>query len=111
MDRKSKSKIAEVTPAEAAPGIERRTLAYNAETMLCHFTMKKGGKIPPHSHPAVQTGFVIKGKVKFSIEGGDDFIAEAGTGYVFDSEQSHGAEVLEDSELIECFAPMRPEYA
>ena len=43
-------------------------------------------------------------------ETGDGFIAEAGTGYCFSPDEKHGAEVLEDSEVIECFAPLRPEY-
>ena len=33
-----------------------------------------------------------------------------GSSYVFDSMETHSAEVLEDSEVIEVFAPMRPEY-
>ena len=33
-----------------------------------------------------------------------------GDGYLFAGQETHGAEVLEDSEAIECFAPTRPEY-
>jgi len=42
---------------------------------------------------------------------GELFIAEPGTGWCFASGECHGAEVLEDCEAIECFAPARPEYA
>jgi hypothetical protein len=34
---------------------------------------------------------------------------EAGGSYVFDPNESHAIEVLEKAEIIECFAPMRPE--
>lgn len=98
-------------PIEALPGIFRTTLAYNKETMLCHFQLKQGSAIPIHNHVAVQIGYVISGKLKFQKQDGSSFIAESGTGYVFESEEQHGAEALEDSEVIECFAPMRPEYA
>ncbi len=96
---------------ENPPGIRRTTLSYNEQTMLCHFLMKKGAKIPLHNHEAVQNGYIVGGRVRFILEDGSDFTAEPGTGYCFDSMQKHGAEVLEDSEVIETFSPMRPEYA
>jgi quercetin dioxygenase-like cupin family protein len=95
---------------ENPPGIFRTTLAFNDATMVCHFTLKPGSEIPLHNHGAVQNGFVIRGKVKFNLEGSDSFVAEAGSGYVFDSYEYHGAQVIEESEIIECFSPMRPEY-
>lgn len=96
---------------ENPKGIFRTTMAYNRETMLCHFSMKKGAEIPLHHHPAVQNGYVTSGKVRFQTAAGGSFIAEAGSGYAFGSEEPHGALVLEDAEVIECFSPMRPEYA
>ena len=96
---------------EGPPGIHRTTLAYNPDTMLCHFTMKRGAEIPLHHHDAVQNGFVISGRVQFLNESGNDFVAEPGSGYVFGPNEPHGAVVLEDAEVIECFAPMRLEYA
>jgi quercetin dioxygenase-like cupin family protein len=95
---------------ENPPGIFRTTLAFNDATMMCHFSMKPGAKIPLHNHEAVQNGYMIRGKIKFNLEGGQSFMAEAGSGYVFAPHEYHGAEVLEESEVIECFSPMRPEY-
>lgn len=96
---------------ENPPGIFRTTLAYNEDLMVCHFVLKKGAVIPLHNHQAVQNGYVISGKLLFKKQDGSSFPAEAGTGYVFVSEEYHGVEVLEDSEVLECFAPARPEYA
>jgi quercetin dioxygenase-like cupin family protein len=96
---------------EASPGIFRTTLAWNEQAMLCHFHMQKGAKVPLHDHPATQNGYVISGKVRFLKSGGEAFTAVSGTGYCFGPMESHGAEVLEDSEVIECFAPARSEYA
>lgn len=96
---------------ENPPGIFRTTLAWDAQTMLCHFRMQKGARIPLHHHPAAQNGYIASGKVRFERGSGESFEAVAGTGYCFGPEESHGAEVLEDSVVIECFAPMRPEYA
>ncbi len=96
---------------EFLPGIFRTTLCYEEKTMLCHFALRKGAQIPLHNHTAVQNGYLIKGKVKFFKEDGSSFIAEAGAGYLFASDEPHGADIIEDAEAVECFSPMRPEYA
>jgi quercetin dioxygenase-like cupin family protein len=104
------TRLNERKKVEMLPGIYRITMSYNDESMLCYFTFEKGASIPLHKHEAVQNGFVIKGKVRFLQEGGESIITEAGDGYIFGSNELHGSEVLEDTELIECFTPMRPEY-
>jgi quercetin dioxygenase-like cupin family protein len=95
---------------EMFEGFYRTTLTYNDDIMLCHFSMKKGAKIPLHHHVAVQNGYVIKGKIELLSEEGESIIAQEGTSYVFDSEEVHGALALEDSEYVETFYPIRPEY-
>lgn len=98
-----------VEKIEQIDGIFRKTLAYNNEAMLCYFEMKKGAEIPLHSHPNIQIGFVIRGKIKFITER-SEFIAVENESYIFDSNEKHGAKILEDSLVIEVFAPARPEY-
>jgi unsaturated pyranuronate lyase len=98
-------------PVEMFPGLFRSTLCYNDDVMLCRFVMKKGAKIPLHHHVAAQNGYMIRGRVRFFSEKTNGFVATPGMGYLFDSDEQHGAEALEDSEFIECFTPMRPEYA
>ena len=101
----------EVDGVENPPGILRKTLAYNHEAMLCHFKLDKGSQIPLHSHRASQIGYVVKGKVRFRAEKPEDeFEVAAGDSYVFSEHVKHGADILEDSELIEVFSPMREEY-
>ena len=54
----------------------------------------------------------ISGKIRFYGENPEDeFIAEAGDGYVMESDKVHAADALEDSVVVEVFAPSRPEYA
>ena len=103
--------LASAQVQEGPANIYRTTLAYNEDVMMCRFIMKPGGKIPLHEHPAVQVGYVIRGKVRFRKEDGEEFIAESGSSYLFDSREKHGAQVLEEAEVIECFSPMRPEYS
>ena len=95
---------------ENPPGILRRTIAYNDQIMLCHFELKKGARIPMHEHAPAQNGYLIRGRMRMLWGDGRELLAEAGTGWCFTANERHGAEALEDSEAIECFAPARPEY-
>ncbi len=98
-----------VSPVEKPAGIFRRTLTWNNELMLCHFDMKKGAKIPQHNHRASQNGYVVSGKVRFITEK-EDFTAGPGDAYIFAPNEKHGADVLEDTIVVEAFSPSRPEY-
>ena len=109
-DFRSYCKVGEYTPVEMRPGIFRSTLVYNNDNMLCHFREEAGARVDLHKHEALQVGFILKGKVKFFNDEGKEYILEPGTGYLFGSNEPHGSVALEDSEIIECFTPMRPEY-
>ncbi|MBN1836365.1 MAG: cupin domain-containing protein [Spirochaetales bacterium] len=100
----------EAQGVEGPPGVTRRTLSYDEQSMLCHFHLRQGARVPVHHHPAVQNGYVVRGRVRFLRADGSSFLAEAGTGYVFGPEEPHGAEALEDTEVVDFFTPMRPEY-
>ena len=103
--------VGEAKATEMLPGLIRRTLAYNEEGMLCHFTMEKGSKIPLHSHRASQIGIVISGKVRFLAENADDeFDGLPGDSYVFNAHAIHGLQAIEDTVYIEAFVPTREEY-
>ena len=99
----------DIDPISGPEGIERRTLAFNKDAMLCNFDMKQGAKIPLHHHVHAQIGYIISGQVKF-ITGTGSFIVKTGDSYVFNSHEKHGAEILQDSEVIEIFTPCRDEY-
>jgi quercetin dioxygenase-like cupin family protein len=98
-------------PIEGPEGVTRTTLSYNDETMLCHFSLKKGAQIPLHNHRATQSGYVLKGKTKFLGETPEaEFQVEAGEAYVFNPFVKHGGISLEDTEFVEVFVPARDEY-
>ena len=98
-----------IQPIEALEGIFRRTLLYNDSLMLCHFTLEENAEVPIHSHKEHQIGYVIKGKLKFITENGE-FIVKEGDSYVFDSNEKHGATILETAEVIDVFNPCREDY-
>lgn len=108
MPRNVKNKE-KVQPIEALKGVLRRTLLYNDSLMLCHFTLEENAEIPMHRHKEHQIGYVIKGKIKFLTEN-NEFIAKTGDSYIFDSEEKHGAIILEKTEVIDIFNPSREDY-
>jgi quercetin dioxygenase-like cupin family protein len=100
----------DTAPVEKPPGVFRTTMTYNEQNMLCHFVLRKDAQIPFHSHEAAQTGYLIRGRMRMKWEDGREFIAVPGSSWCFDSNVPHGADVLEESEAVECFAPARPDY-
>jgi hypothetical protein len=49
-------------------GVSMCPLSFGEKTILCEFKLdKKGYKIPTHSHPYEQTGYLISGMQNFRI--------------------------------------------
>ncbi len=94
---------------KALPGVNRKTLVYGEKTLLAEFILTKGSMIPEHAHPYEQTGYLVKGKLRFTI-GSEIIDAEPGDSWCIPSDKIHGAEVLEDSLAIEMFSPVREDY-
>ena len=93
----------------AMPGIERKTLAYGERTLMTEFLLKKGSRLPQHSHPHEQTGYLVNGQIRLSI-GPEEYDVTPGDSWCIPSGVAHGAEILEDSAAIEVFSPVREDY-
>ncbi|MHA1797120.1 MAG: cupin domain-containing protein [Candidatus Helarchaeota archaeon] len=90
-------------------GIYRITMANGKNLMLVHFRLEKGAVLPKHSHPHVQAGYVVRGKLEF-WEGDTSYILEEGDSYICAANVPHGAKVLEHSIVIDSFVPRRDDY-
>ena len=93
----------------AVPGIERKTLVYGEKTLMTEFLLKKGGRLPQHSHPHEQTGYLVNGHIRLSI-GSEENDVMPGDSWCVASGVEHSAEILEDSVAIEVFSPVREDY-
>jgi quercetin dioxygenase-like cupin family protein len=93
----------------ALPGIEQKTLVYGAKTLLAEFLLKKGHRLPRHSHPFEQTGYLVAGRLRLAI-GPDEKDVSPGDAWCIPEGMEHGAEVLDDSIAIEVFSPVREDY-
>lgn len=90
-------------------GIEMKTLVYGEKSLLSRFHLKKGSKLPAHSHPHEQTGFMVLGKMTLYIDQ-QGFLVEPGDSWSIPGNVEHRAEVMEDSVAIEVFSPVREDY-
>ena len=100
---------ADAQPVEMLPGLIRRTLAWGEKALMCEFTAEEGVIIPMHSHPHEQVGYVISGRVEFTVED-ESYVARAGDSYAIPGHVEHAAHFLEPTVLVEVFSPVREEY-
>ena len=94
---------------KALDGVTYKTLSYGSKTLLSEFMLEKGSKVPIHNHPYEQTGYMISGRMTFTIEG-ESYNAEPGDSWCIPENVEHGVEVHEDSLVIEVFSPVREDY-
>jgi quercetin dioxygenase-like cupin family protein len=90
-------------------GVSRKTLVHGDRTLLAEFHLERGHSLPRHSHPHEQTGYLVSGRLRFTI-GAEIFDAQPGDSWCVPSGVEHGAEILEDSVAIEVFSPVREDY-
>lgn len=90
-------------------GISLDVLAIGKKSMITKFHFKVGDKLPLHSHPHEQSGYIISGKIRFKI-GEQDEILQAGDSYSILGGTIHSAEALEESMGLDFFVPPREDY-
>lgn len=94
---------------ELSPGVCMKTLTYGENTLLCEFRLKQGAVVPAHQHPQEQSGYLVRGSLRFFGDEGEA-VVEAGHAWTFKGGVVHGAEVLADSVAIEVFSPLRQDF-
>lgn len=90
-------------------GVKFISVVHGEKTHLTEFRLEKGSTIPQHSHPQEQTGYLVSGKMTFTIAG-ETFEAGPGDGWNIPGNVEHGVEVLDDAMVLEVFSPPREDY-
>jgi quercetin dioxygenase-like cupin family protein len=98
----------DVPTQELAPGIERRFLTA-ARLTIARFSFKRGAVVPTHSHDHEQVSYVVRGALRFRVAG-EDTLVRAGEALQIPSWAEHSVEVVEDSEVIDVFSPVRQDW-
>lgn len=94
---------------EMLPGLLRRTLVSDEKLMICRFDLEKGVRIPGHSHPHDQAGYVVSGRVRVEVDGKSCDLGQ-GDSYSAPSGAVHSALALERSVVVDTFSPPRDDY-
>jgi len=104
-----KKSVNDISEVKVINGIFRKTLVNNPDIMMVFFRLEKGAELPLHSHPHLQIGYIISGKLEFYVNGKSE-ILKSGDSYLVERNIEHGAKVLEDTYVIDIFQPSRDDY-
>lgn len=92
-----------------AEGITMKNLVLGDRTMMIRVRLVAGAVLQLHSHPHEQTGVWMSGRGRFTI-GGETYNVGPGDSWNIPGGVEHAVEALEESEVIELFAPVREAY-
>lgn len=93
----------------ALPGIRFKTLVHGAKTLTAEFRLEKDAVLPRHSHPHEQTGYLVAGRLRFTV-GGETYDVRPGDSWCIPGDVEHSAIALENTVAIEVFSPVREDY-
>ncbi len=94
---------------QVSSGLTREVLAFGQNLMVVKFSFKKGVQVPTHRHIHEQSSYILKGRLKYVIEG-KEVILEAGQSLVIPPNAEHSAVALEETVDINSFTPLREDY-
>jgi quercetin dioxygenase-like cupin family protein len=102
------ARLADVPEEQVTPLIRRRIVTGDKE-MLVFWSAKAGGHAAAHRHPHEQIFFMLSGRMKFRI--GDEVrVCGPGELCVIPGGVEHEAWWLEDTEVLDVFAPPREDF-
>ncbi|MBL8147621.1 MAG: cupin domain-containing protein [Anaerolineae bacterium] len=94
---------------EMRPGVHRRVLGTTGRLMLVEFFLERGAEVAEHSHHNDQVGYVIAGRLQFTM-GDESREVLSGDSYSVPGGLPHSARAITDVTLIEVFSPPREDF-
>ena len=94
---------------EIVPSILMHPLAHGEKTNMIETNLAKGGVHQLHSRPYEQSGYLIPGKTRLTVES-QRYDVEPGDSWCIPADVKHAMEILEDAVIVEIFSPVREEY-
>ena len=98
----------QVPSEEMNPHVSRRVI-HTQNMTIARLSLKKGGAVAEHHHVNEQVAFVVSGALKFLI-GGVPLELRSGQSVVIPPDVPHSVEILEDTDVIDTFAPGRADW-
>jgi len=99
----------EDVPEERLSDLFSRKLVVGKNEMLALVTLKKGALVPAHKHESEQITFILKGALKFSIDGREIVVREGELLHLLGN-MEHSATALEDTLDLDVFSPIRKDW-
>ncbi|HSU87289.1 MAG TPA: cupin domain-containing protein [Terriglobia bacterium] len=96
-------------PEEQLNPLLTRKLMTGDRVMLSELVLKKGCVVPAHHHENEQISYVLRGTLKFVING-EEIILRTGEVLHIPSNVVHSAEALEDTLDLDVFSPPRQDW-
>jgi quercetin dioxygenase-like cupin family protein len=90
-------------------GVHFDVLVSGSESMVTKMKYKEGDQVLFHSHPNIQSGYVLSGRYRLRTHDIDETVV-AGDSYSIPGGLEHTIEVLEPGEVIDVFVPPREDY-
>ena len=100
-------------PVERLNDLLTRQFVHGTQAMFARLEMKRGCKVPRHSHPNEQITFIGSGALRFllgSEDAPEERVVRAGELLVIPGGLPHSAEALEDTVDFDIFAPPREDW-
>lgn len=90
-------------------GVSLDSLAVGEKTIVCKMNYIVGNFATDHIHPHEQSGYVISGKYRMTLDG-KTYELNPGDSYAIPGNTPHSFEVIESGEVIDVFTPIREDY-
>ena len=104
----TKYRWADIPEEELNPLLTRKLITGD-RVMLSELVLKKGCVVPAHRHENEQVSYVIRGTLKFEVNG-REIILRAGDVLNIPYNVVHSATALEDTLDIDIFSPPRQDW-
>jgi len=96
-------------PEEPLNPLLSRKLITGDRIMMSHVILKKGSVVPAHKHANEQITYILRGTLKFEVNGKDIVLREGDVLHI-PSNVVHSAVALEDTLDLDVFSPPRQDW-
>ncbi len=96
-------------PKENVTPVIARQIVTGAQAMAGMITLQKGSHVPRHSHVSEQLTYVLKGSLRFRIDG-EEILVNAGEILVVPAWVEHEATAVEHTVELDIFSPIRQDW-
>jgi quercetin dioxygenase-like cupin family protein len=96
-------------PEEQLNPLLSRKIISGERTMIAHIYLKKGCVVPAHSHDNEQMTYILKGALKFTVNGREILLSEGQVMHI-PSNVVHAAVAVEDTLDVDVFCPPRQDW-